>query len=134
MRTKHCDWLKRILPSREGFLLLEVMISIVIITTGILFIARSYASSKNALYRSTEIIKLSTLIGNKMFEYEVSGEIPEGEISGDFTNDENYSWHISAIDTQEESDLNQVTLEVLRKQNPKKAACSVTTYFRNKAE
>lgn len=118
---------------KKGFLLLEVIISIVIITAGILFIVRSYSSSKNAIEKSRELFEASLLLEKKMWEFEEKGEIEEGEKTGDFEDEEGYSWNMKAS-RPENSDLNLAVLSVFQTENPLDTSYSVSTYLRNKTE
>ncbi len=126
--------LRHFVPRNDkGFLLFEVMISIVIIATGLLYVARSYSSSKDSLQRSTGIVKTSLLLEKKMFEFEEKGEIEEGEKSGDFEEDEEYSWEITA-EFKEDLNLNLVTLEVFQKKDRDKTGYAISTYLKSKEE
>ena len=116
---------------RRGFLLLEVVVSLVIITAGLLFVARSYSSSKEAFQRSGEIFETSLLIEKSFWEYEERGEIVEGETSGDFKDKDGYSWQISAK-RFEGSGLNIVESEVFKEKDPLRTKYSVSTYLKNK--
>ena len=117
----------------KGFLLFEVMVSIVIITAGLLFIMRSFSSSKNSIQRSTEVFKTSLLLEEKMWEFEEKGEIEEGVNEGDFVENEKYAWRISA-NTIEDSELNLVILEVFQKKDPQNTKYSISTYLEKKTE
>ena len=114
-------------------ILLVVMISIVIITAGLLFIMRSFSSSKNSIQRSTEVFKASLLLEEKMWEFEEKDEIEEGVNDGDFVENEKYAWRISA-NPIEDSELNLVILEVFQKKDPQNTKYSILTYLKNKTE
>lgn len=117
----------------RGFLLFEVVISIVLITAGLLFIMRSYSSSKNSIQRSTEVFRTSLLLEGKMWEFEEKGLIEEGSKEGDFAENEEYSWQAEVI-RMEDSNLNQVTLAVFRKKDRKDTEYFISTYLKNKTE
>jgi len=128
--------------NKKGFLLLEVMISIVIITAGVLFITRSYSLSKESIERSTGLLMTSLLLENRIWEFEEKGEIEEGRQSGDFAENSKYSWHLNAQpvmvmseeETEEEPALNLVQLDVFQEKDPLKTKYSIWTYLRNKQE
>ena len=109
------------------------MISIVIITAGLLFIMRSYSSSTNSVQRSTELLETSLLLEGKMWEFEEKGQIGEGEKTGDFEKNKEYSWRIDA-QVMEGSDINLIMLEVFQKKDPQNTKYSIWTYLRNKTE
>jgi hypothetical protein len=127
---------------KKGFLLFEVMMSIVIITTGILFIMRSYSSSKMSIERSTEIFRTSLLLESQMWEYEEEGKIREERDRGDFEEPEGYSWEIEAEPLEEEEGegfsitfkpkLNVVRLSVFEEKDRKNTEYYVWTYLKNK--
>ena len=116
------------------------MISIVIVTAGLLFIMHSFSSAKNSIRRSNDAFKISLLAEDKLWEYVAPGEIVEGTYEGDFEEDEEYSWKIETerLDEAEFSasytGLNIVTLEVFQKKNPKKTKYLIETYLKNKIE
>ena len=60
--------------NKKGFLLLEVMVSIVIITSGLLFVTRVYSTARDVIKRSFVLFKSSLLLEDKMFEFEEKGE------------------------------------------------------------
>jgi len=117
----------------KGFLLFEVIISIVIITAGVLFVMRAYSAAKNSLKRSTELFGVSLLLEEKMWAYEESGQIEEGKEEGGFDRDFNYSWEIDAERLQE-SDINLVELKVFHKKHKDTVKYSIFTYLKNKEE
>ncbi|MCK4462843.1 MAG: hypothetical protein KAU58_00860 [Candidatus Omnitrophica bacterium] len=118
--------------NRKGFLLFEVMISIVIITAGLLFIMHSYSTSKNSIQRSTEVFKTSLLLENKMFEYEVQEGIEEdSEDDGEFEEDEEYGWEIAA-NFKEDLNLNLVTLKVFQEKDRDNTEYPIFTYLKSK--
>ena len=147
MKTRHCEEPKATKQSQKeiasltsfarndkrmnsnGFLLFEVVISIVIITTALLLIMNSYSSARNSIKRSTQVIKTSLLLENKMWEFEKTDEIEEGSESGDFEEDKDYSWAINASQL-EDTDFNIVRLEVFRKRDPEITRYSISTYLR----
>ncbi|MBL7156752.1 MAG: hypothetical protein ISS92_01175 [Candidatus Omnitrophica bacterium] len=117
----------------KGFLLFEVVISIVIITAGVLFVMRAFSSAKESIERSTEVFKVSLLLEQKMWGFEEKGKIEEGRESGDFEEDEGYSWKL-ASERLEDSDLNLVRLEAFQKEQPEITKYFITTYLKNKTE
>ena len=102
--------------SRRGFLLLEVMVSIIVITGGLLFVMRVYSTAKEALDRSRALFKNSLLLEEKIFDFEEKGVIEEGTQSGRFTDAKDYSWQAGAtplsLDDIDLNDLNVVSLGV----------------------
>jgi type II secretory pathway pseudopilin PulG len=116
--------------NKRGFLLFEVMISIVIITIALIFIARSYSSSKNSIRKSGEVIKALLYLENKMWEFEDTGEVEASTAEGSFEEDDKYTWKMTA-EAMEDTELNLMRMEILKKD---KARYAVSTYLRNKKE
>jgi len=109
----------------RGFLLLEVIISIVIITSALLFVTRSYSVSKQAIERSRALVKSSLLLEEEIFAFEETGEIGEGSGEGEFNDSKDYLWKISAAPA---ANLNTVTLSIFRRNNPQEIY-SLYTYL-----
>lgn len=122
--------------SKKGFLLFEVMMSIVIVTTGLLFIMHSFSASKNSIDKSTEMFKASILLTSKMWEYEAAGEIAEERDSGDFEEEEGYSWEVDVEPVESEEgfdftpELNALRLSVFKEKERKSTEYSISTYLR----
>ena len=113
------------MKDNKGFLLLEVIVSIVIITSALLFVTRSYSVSKQAIERSRDLFKSGLLLEEEMFAFEEKGEIGEGSKEGEFSNNKDYFWKINAAPT---ANLNTVTLSVFRRNNPQEVY-SLYTYL-----
>jgi hypothetical protein len=121
--------------NKKGFLLFEVIMSIVIITAGLLFITRSYSSSKMSVDRSGEIFRTSLLLESKMWEYEAAEEISDQRESGDFEEAEGYSWEMEAEPVEEGLErpkLSLVTLRVFKEKDREATEYSVRTYLKYK--
>ena len=84
------------MSSKKGFLLLEVMVSIVVITGGLLFVMRVYSTAKNALNISRALFKHSLLLEEKIFDFEEKGMIAEDTDRGSFRGTKDYSWEVEA--------------------------------------
>lgn len=113
------------MKDNKGFLLLEVIISIVIITSALLFVTRSYSVSKQAIERSRDLFKSGLLLEEEIFAFEEKGEIGEGSREGEFNDNKNYIWKITAAPA---ANLNTVILSVFRRNNPQEAY-SLCTYL-----
>ena len=117
----------------KGFLLFEVLITIVIITAGLLFIIQAYRASKDGLRRSTQILRTSFLLEQKMWEFEEQGEIEEGTETGDFGSAGRYVWNIDAARI-EDTNFNTVILSVYQEDDPEKTKYSIQTFLKNKVD
>ncbi len=113
------------MKNNEGFLLLEVIVSIVVITSALLFVTRSYSVSKQAIERSRDLFKSGLLLEEEMFAFEEKGEIGEGSKEGEFSDNKDYLWKINAVPA---ANLNTVALSVYRRNNPQEVY-SLYTYL-----
>ena len=132
------------MKSKKGFLLLEVIVSIAIITGGLVFVTRVYSTAKYALQRSFVMFKTSLLLESRMFEFEEKGKVEaDFKDKREFSDDRDYSWSISASAVPKDPELNQkldlcsVTLEVSRMKDREEkrsyiTAYSITTYLNEK--
>ena len=119
--------------NRKGFLLFEVMVSIVIITAGFFFIVNSFSSSKRAMQRSTGLVEISLVIEEKLWELEDAGAIEIGHQEGDFVGSDDYAWRIEAQPVAEE-EFGLVTIEVVKKEEPDQPVYALETYLSIKEE
>lgn len=107
--------------NRRGFLLLEVIISIVVITGGLLFVMRVYSTAKEALNRSRTFFKYSLLLEEKIYDFEERGIIEEGKEDDHFPDLRDYFWEAEASSlasvAPELNDLCTVRLDVFRHQS-----------------
>jgi len=113
------------MKDNKGFLLLEVIVSIVIITGALLFVTRSYSVSKQAIERSRDLFKSGLLLEAEMFAFEEKGEVDEGSKKGEFSDNKDYLWKINTVPT---ANLNTITLSVFRRNNPQETY-SLHTYL-----
>lgn len=116
---------------KKAFLLFEVMVSILIFTSSILFIARSYSSSKDTIRRSTDMLKTSLLLENHMWQYEATGEIDPNPAAweGNFPEDPLYAWFMASIPEQDQK-YNLVVLNVYQRANAPDTGYSISTYLK----
>ena len=107
--------------NRRGFLLLEVIISIVVITGGLLFVMRVYSTAKEALNRSRTFFKYSLLLEEKIYDFEERGIIEEGKEEDHFPGLRDYFWEVEASSlaslAPELNDLCMMRLDVFKRKN-----------------
>jgi len=88
---------QRALNRQEGFTLIEVLITLLILSTNLVLVLQAYQSSLRALGTSRENMHASALLGQRVADIEKSillnpGQVPqsaEGVFSADYAN---YSW------------------------------------------
>ena len=121
--------------ARRGFLLLEVMVSIAIITGGLVFVTRIYNTAKFAIQRSSVMFRSGILLENTLYEFEEKGLIKDDFKDGkDFTDEKDYSWTISAIPTLKDPvlaqrlNINLVNLAISRHKDREEKRSYITKY------
>ena len=119
---------------------MEVMVSIVVITSGILFVTRVYSTAKEAVKRSESLFKHSLLLEEKMYDFEERGVIEEDKEGDHFPDEKEYFWEADASSLGFEDpnlrDLCMVKLSVFRGHDPSRPAqpvkYSLATYLEKK--
>ncbi len=111
-------------------MLLEVILSVFIVTVGVVFVIGSFITCVKGFRASRSYLEALYLLEERMWEYEESGVIEEGKDSGTFEGHKNAEWELEA-EGMEDSTLNEVTLEVILKDNDKERAFKVSTYLTN---
>ncbi|MCX5667985.1 MAG: prepilin-type N-terminal cleavage/methylation domain-containing protein [Candidatus Omnitrophica bacterium] len=124
------------MSNKKGFLLLEVIVSIVIITSGLLFVMRVYSTARYAIQRSSVLFESGLLLESKMFEFEEKGEIEKDLKDGkQFSRESGYSWSIKTEEApkdpvlEQKLDLDIVTLEVSRHRDKEERKSYLSKYF-----
>lgn len=121
---------------RRGFLLLEVMVSVIVITGGLLFVMRVYSTAKEALDRSRTLFKNSLLLEEKIFGFEEKGIIEELTQTGRFDEIKDCSWEVKAsplsLDDIDLNDLNVVELDVFNNKASSPNKYYLVTYLYKK--
>ncbi len=101
----------------RGFLLLEVVVSMVVLTAGLMFVTQAFSASQKTVQRSQALLAASFLLEERMFEFEEQGEIEERTLSGMFNVPQGLSWQIQAV-PMGLLNLNAVTVTVFKKEAP----------------
>ena len=101
------------------------MVSIIVITGGLLFVMRVYSTAKEALDRSRTLFKHSLLLEEKIFDFEEKGIIEEDTDRGSFPDEKDYRWEAAAValatQGQDLSDICSVKLGVYYDKNSSSA-------------
>ena len=119
--------------NKKGFLLLEVLVSVVAITVGLVYVIRSFSISTRAIATSRDYTKAVSLMEDKLWEIEQKGMIETGEDEGYFGNDRKFSWKLSA-EAEEELPVNKTELVVSWKRRGGRQRISAATYLWNEED
>jgi len=112
----------------KGFLLLEVMISVSILSFGLLLILNSFMRPIRAVELSKDYFKAGLLIEEKMFEI-CNSDIKEGSSQGSFSDfNSRFSWNMDVIKL-EENTFKEINLRILWNERNKEQDMIVSTYL-----
>lgn len=116
--------------SRGGFLLLETLLTVLVLTAGLAIVVRSFASSVEALAVAGDFTRALLLLEEKMWELEARGVITPGTTNGRFTQAEgNVQWEVTAASTAVPGlSETQVTVAWSRRGRPR--SLSLVTYLK----
>lgn len=133
----------------DGFLLFEVMVTVAILSLGLILILRSFTTSLAAARTSQDYIRACLLVEEKMWELEEEAEttrkVTTTPSKDEFTptNEEDkwresFSWEIVTRDLRDEeggeTPLDEVTVIVTWKEGGRKMKVGLTTYLVNEEE
>jgi len=117
----------------KGFLLLEVLVCVVVITVGLVYIIRSFSISTRAIATSRDYMKAASLLEEKLWEFDYIGRIEKGEYEDYFADDEDFKWELEAK-LDEELPINETSMKVFWKDRNKRQQISIATYLWNEEE
>lgn len=112
----------------RGFMLLEVILSVLIVSVGVVFVISSFITSLKAVKLSKIYVDAVYLIEQKLWEYEESGEIEDGRAEGRFDNYKGAEWEINAKEL-EDLPLEETSAEIVMKKDDQKRTLTIVTYF-----
>jgi len=112
-------------------MLLEVMLSVLVVSIGVVFVISSFITSLKAFKLSKIYVDAVYLIEQKLWEYEESGEIEDGRAEGRFDDYKGAEWEIDAKEL-EDLPLEETSAEIAIKRADQKRTFTVVTYFNKK--
>jgi prepilin-type N-terminal cleavage/methylation domain-containing protein len=138
---------------KRGFLLIELLVTIAILSGGLVLILAGFNSSLNALRTSQNIIRASEILEEKMWQLEQQAEEEEGIVAGEDEGEVNgFSWVKEVLPLEEtalpqdeslwdeetapilETALSEVKLNLHWREGSKERELSVITYLKSKWE
>lgn len=112
----------------KGFLLLEIMISVSILSIGVLLVLNSFVRLIRAIELSKYYFKASLLMEEKLLEL-YNSDIEEGMSRGVFSDfDNRFSWDLDVVKS-EYGFCKEVSLKILWREKDKEEDLSVSTYI-----
>jgi prepilin-type N-terminal cleavage/methylation domain-containing protein len=125
-----------IIKDREGFILIEVLVTVVILSIGLTLITRSMMMSLQALDVIEQYMRGYLLLERKILELEIGGVIEADlDIEENFSEPyEEFRYRLETQNIDEDGLLNQVRLSVDWPTKRERRQISIVTYLRNKKE
>ena len=122
--------------NKKAFMLLEVIISVLIIASGLMLVVRSYSASLKASRLAAAVSKAGELLEDEIFGADMKGfkdGIEEQNKEGSIDGEPGYNWYLNAaaLDTKEKA-LNTVNMGVTYKFGNQLRVISISTYFKYK--
>ncbi|MDP2920768.1 MAG: hypothetical protein Q8O12_00160 [Candidatus Omnitrophota bacterium] len=113
----------------KGFLLLEILISVSILSFGVILILNSFIGPIMASQLSRDYFNAGSLLEEKMLELHSGKEVEEGSSKGGFSGPEaKFSWDLNVVKLEEIS-CKEVSMKILWKQKNKGQDFSILTYI-----
>ena len=115
--------------AQYGFTLLEVMLSVTILSISSVLILNSFIKSIRAIELSENYFKAGLLLEEKIYEVHNTDTIEEGVKEGIFSDfGARFSWYLD-VATVEEGYLDELNLQVLWNKGNRKYDISLLTYL-----
>lgn len=120
--------------NKRGFTLVEIMISIAILSIGLILVLQGFSYALNILRISQDNLETSLLAQEKMAELEINSKQSKGmflkDISGDSQSDNiEFRWQIRLTPDTEYEDLYAVMTTVNWKEGRRSGASIFNTYM-----
>ena len=117
---------------KNGFLLVEVLITVVILSAGIMFLVKAFSTSLNSAKLAADYSKAVILLENKLTEFQLDERLNDGITStgrsrGDFP--EGFTWVSSLSADQKFPDLAALKLTLSWAGNKKGGSVDLDTYL-----
>lgn len=120
--------------NRKAFLLFEVVLTIAILSIGLVFVVRSVSMCMKVANESLKYSQAINLAHQKMFELELDSQ-PVGletlSGSGSFSDNEDFAWEYS-VDKFDGENYGKLTLNISWKSNKRENNLSLETYVKTK--
>lgn len=113
----------------KGFLLLEIMVSISILSIGVVLVLSSFMEPIKVMELSRNYFKAGILLEKKLLELYNNG-IEEGVSMGEFSDfDNKFSWCLDVVRLEDDSSCREIKLKVLWRERGREKDLSISTYI-----
>jgi len=121
---------------KRGFLLLEVIMSVLIIASGVMFVIKSYSTSLKGANISQAMTRACFLAEDKLFELEYKGfrdGIPEGESNDSIEGEPYYRCGVNSWTVEDKDDpkISRVALTVYYTKGTQSRSLVVQTFLKH---
>ncbi|NQU73138.1 MAG: hypothetical protein HQ547_00305 [Candidatus Omnitrophica bacterium] len=125
------------LRAEAGFMLLEVIMSVLIIASGIIFVVRAYSTSLKATETARVLTKACFLLEEKLLELDIEGfkeGVEEGESSTTIEEEQHYRCNLAVwpLDDEEGLKMNKVNLSVEYRKGNQGREATISTFRKSK--
>ncbi|MBI4336027.1 MAG: type II secretion system protein [Candidatus Omnitrophica bacterium] len=120
---------------RAGFMLLEVIMSMIIISFGLLFVMRSYATSIRISTVARGLSRACLLLEDKLFDFDLDGfreGIKETEEEGAVVEEPDYKWRAGSQPVGEEREKELTRLDISMAWKKRVVAVSTILKYRER--
>lgn len=128
--------------NKDGFMLFEAILSVAILSLGLVLILHSFTGSLRAARVSQDYMRAALLLEDKMSRLEIRGSPPAGLSQGEFSQgNEGFTWEIKTTPVEGTSDgeeeekkagLNEVRLTVSWSEGKRIQRATLITYLERK--
>ena len=114
--------------NNHAFMLIEVLVSIPIVTIGIVSVMRGFSTTITAIKVSRGYLKASAYLEEKLWEFQERGTIgTDVELEGSF-DDKDFRWYLETKDSERRG-INLVNLTVFWKDRKDERSININTYL-----
>jgi hypothetical protein len=85
------------MKNTKAFLLLEVILAMIIVTSGLFSVGHVYSAVKGAIDRSRLFLVSSLLLEEKMFDIQLATILREGQARGEFADSKGWLWEYRSV-------------------------------------
>jgi len=124
---------------KQGFTLIEVMLSVVILSLGFTLILQGFSQALNTLRISQNNAKASMLADSKMAELQINAKEGQDVLSSGVNekillNNIEFYWRSEVTLDQEDENLNKTVATLSWQEGKRKGATPIVTYLRSALE
>ena len=122
------------LKSKKGFLLFEVVLSVLIIGAGIVIVGRGFSLSVKGMDIALELTRVTLLAESKMCEFEMLVDgVQTGSQNGTFKEAEGVTWYLVSEPQEENKNLSLIRLTANWAKGSSSRKVFLNTYLKGKS-